>query len=371
MRWYIIRTLLHKEILRQLANRGGIVLALLLVVAATLMACFHQEGRQPGAVLGGLEQCFIDYATEDGWVAHLRANVPAELRRRVTFRNVTLLAGRDDLLAYPPGAGAIQIRSAVEIGRNASATRYQVSFWHPGDPSALDPYEIWFWRETARHFQREAARVDTSAPSSHLPDITQERQVLTGSVDLRSSLTTALVLFALFFSCVYLLPSLMCEERERGILLAQALSPASPAEILAAKFLFYPLVGIGLAALLAGISRPAALAQPFFWLAVTFAAFGSLGIGMTIACLARTQRTASMAALCYMLVVALFLFICQQGRIPGLPMLTLEYHCPRMLHAVLGGSLQREHTWNLAAAGILATGWATLAAHLFRRCGWQ
>ena len=41
----------------------------------------------------------------------------------------------------------------------------------------------------------------------------------------------------LFFVCVYLLPSLTCEERERGVLLAQALSPAAPREILAAKFL--------------------------------------------------------------------------------------------------------------------------------------
>ena len=39
----------------------------------------------------------------------------------------------------------------------------------------------------------------------------------------------------------------MCEERERGVLLAQALSPASPLEIFAAKLLFYPAAGIALA----------------------------------------------------------------------------------------------------------------------------
>jgi hypothetical protein len=38
--------------------------------------------------------------------------------------------------------------------------------------------------------------------------------------------------------------SLTCEERERGILLAQALSPASAREILAAKFLFYPVFAL-------------------------------------------------------------------------------------------------------------------------------
>jgi hypothetical protein len=175
----------------------------------------------------------------------------------------------------------------------------------------------------------------------------------------------------LFFSCVYLLPSLMCEEHERGLLLAQALSPASPLEILAAKFLFYPVAGVGLAALLAGISKPAVLANPFFWLVLVVASLGSLGIGLTIACIARTQRTASMGALCYMLVVTMFLFICQQGSIPLVPNLALEYHCPRMLHAVLADAVTAVHWINLLAAAGLALGWNTLAAILFRKRGWQ
>src|SRR5262249_3937479 len=79
----------------------------------------------------------------------------------------------------------------------------------------------------------------------------------------------------MFFVCVYLLPSLCCEERERGVLLAQALSPASPREILAARFLFYPVLGLSLAAVLAGTYRPAVLASPFFWLALVVAVCGS------------------------------------------------------------------------------------------------
>jgi hypothetical protein len=35
-----------------------------------------------------------------------------------------------------------------------------------------------------------------------------------------------------------------------------------------------------------------------------------MGIGLTIASLARTQRAASIGALCYLLVVGLLLFIC-------------------------------------------------------------
>src|SRR5438270_13135296 len=88
MRWYILRTLLHKEVKRQLANRGGLVLAALLVVATLLMTFFSRDDGEGGSLLGGVENCFVDYGVADGWIGHLRANVPPELRRRVVFRHL-------------------------------------------------------------------------------------------------------------------------------------------------------------------------------------------------------------------------------------------------------------------------------------------
>src|SRR5262249_50737113 len=222
--------------------------------------------------------------------------------------------------------------------------------------------------QTATALERISPEVRTAV---RLPEIETEYSALQGSLDPRAALASALVLFALFFVCVYLLPSLTCEERERGVLLAQALSPASAPEILAAKFLFYPAVGMALAALLGGIARPAVLGRPFFWLALGVSVCGSLGVGLTISSLARTQRAASMGALCYMMAVALLLFICQQNGIPGLPYLALEYHCPRMLHAVLGNQVYWYHWWHLVGAAGLAVGWAGLATILFRQRGWQ
>jgi hypothetical protein len=96
-----------------------------------------------------------------------------------------------------------------------------------------------------------------------------------------------------------------------------------------------------------------------------------MGIGLTIASLARTQRAASMGALSYMLVVALLLFICQQNGIPGLPFLALEYHCPRMLQASLTQSVTIYHYINLLATIFLAIAWTTAATVTFRRHGWQ
>jgi hypothetical protein len=96
-----------------------------------------------------------------------------------------------------------------------------------------------------------------------------------------------------------------------------------------------------------------------------------MGVGLTIASLARTQRAASMGAMCYLLAIGLLLFICQQNNIPFLPLLALEYHCPRMVHAVLGDAVLWYHWYHLAGAAALACVWAVAATVLFRRCGWQ
>src|SRR5262249_24408928 len=237
-------------------------------------------------------------------------------------------------LVYPQGTGAIQVRPLP-----GARSGFKVWFWHPGEHGrALAPSEPGSGQERlgfVRQAQQSAppSRDDGAPYAPLLPVIESERTMLKGGLDPRSGLATALVLFGMFFVCVYLLPSLTCEERERGVLLAQALSPASTTELLAARFLFYPAIGLLLAAVMASTYDPKVLLRPFFWLAVVVVVFGSMGIGLTIASVARTQRAASIGAMSYMLAVALLLFICQQNGIPGLSYLALEYHGPRMLHA--------------------------------------
>lgn len=362
MRWYIIRTLLHKDLLRHLADRGSLMLAMLLVVAAMLLSFFGQTGSPTENILGGVQKCYVDYWVESPWIDHLKANVPDNLRGRIEFRPPSRV--RDRLLTYPANTGAIQVRLDIKPAK--------IWLWHPGaDGSTLGPFEAWFWRETNVYFRNKVGA--DARKSSGLPDLTVEHSQLknAGVGDARAFLAMALVIFGLFFVCVYLLPSLTCEERERGVLLAQALSPASPLEILTAKFLFYPVAGIGLATLLAGIYRPAVLAMPFFWLALVVSALGSMGVGLTIASIARTQRSASMGALCYLLTVSLILLICQQNGIQILPVIFLEYHFPRMFLALLTNSLEWYHWWHLAGAGFLAVIWCLVAMDQFRRRGWQ
>ncbi|MBY0524014.1 MAG: ABC transporter permease [Gemmataceae bacterium] len=431
MRWYIVRTLLKKEALRHFADRGGIFLALLLVAAALLLSVFGNTKGETGAGVGVdvVRLFYVDYFEQGepssgsmkAWVEHLRGNRPADFRVTVRAgdRIPTDATGR---LQYEQSTAAVQLRVN---GQDAQGRpRYQIMFWHPGEDSAqLAPFVRWFWKETQRHFQNTPLEIeattdqlsfgndralievrpaepdgdgrsrfvywptngDGSGMSAYLEwlakqsarpipppiqlQVTQEQ--LEGRVDWRSTIATGLVVFAVYFFCAYLLPAMTCEERERGVLLAQALSPASTGEILLAKFLFYASMGIGLSATLAGIYKPNVLLRPFFWLSILAIGFGYLGVGLTIASLAQTQRRASMGALCYMLIVALFMFICNANNIPFLPTVALEYHVPRLLHSVMMDNIQWYHWGNLVMAGLLALGWTTLAAVLFRRRGWQ
>ena len=366
MRWYIVRTLVYKEMLRHLANRGGVVMIVLLIAGSLLLTFFRLDPGSSGGLAPGVRMCFVDYWSEGRLIDHLRATVPDAMENQIKFRLVGsgVDTDRQGRIVYPQNVGAIQIRSQAN---DLTQGPLQVSFWYPGTEAyALAPYEAWFWKEAFRFRQIRAG--DSSAS---IPTLDADHQELKGGLDSRSLLSTSLVLFGLFFVCVYLMPSMCCEERERGLLLAQMLSPASAVELLAARFLFYPVVALGLAVLLAGMYRPAVLLVPFFWLALLVSVIGSMGIGLTIASLARSQRAASMGAMCYMLTISLFGFICQQNRIPVLPLLSLEYHSPRMLHAVLTDSVLWYHWAHLLGAGVLAFLWTAVAAVLFRRYGWQ
>ncbi len=359
MRWPILKTLLHKELLRHRANRGGLVLLLLLFVFALLLALFGGAQGAGAGIGAGMQRCYVDYPARAPLVDFLRRHVPDELKEQVKFRSAgEITVNADGIVVYPQGTGAIQLRPL-----DGDAAGFAVWLWHPGDDgAALAPFEAWFWKETLAFYHSIHQRV---------PNIAVRRSKLEGAMDARSGLASSLVLFGLFFVCVYLLPSLTCEERERGVLLAQVLSPASTGEILAAKFLFYPAAALVLAAALSGLYRPGALLVPFFWLALAAAVAGAMGVGLVIASLARTQRAASMGAMSYLLCVAVLLMICQQCGVRGLPYLALEYHVPRMIHAALQGPGGTAPWRSLAATAALAVAWTSAAAILFRRYGWQ
>lgn len=376
MRWYILRALITKEWERHVANRGGLVLALLLIAMAMLLKFFGNEDIKKNTPLGGnLRYCFLDVWEDGPWLDHLMKHQPPELREQLIFRRIhEMPINGQELIRYPANCGAIQLRITEPEGNGSS---YKIWVWYPGtDPGIMGPYEAWFWRETEQFFRKQTEkRVQQLGPPAtstiKLPQIDYEQSSLKGGSDLRAIMAMGLVMMSMLIVCVYLLPSFTCEERERGILLAQALTPASPTELVLARIIFYFLFAGGLALLLSVIYRPTVIRNGFFLATLASLTLGSLSIGLTISSVARTQRAASMAALCYMMFVALFLLICQQNSIPVLPWLFLEYHGPRLMQAILDNQRLWFHPIQLAWTAILAIAWAVVAVVMFRRRGWQ
>ena len=409
MRWYIIRALLKKELRRHVANRGGIVLAVLMIVAAVLLSVFNpttaDSGTAGGDLVGGIHHCYIE-TDSPGLNPTLEKRVPPALRGQILFR-VRSPDSVNALVSDAPGTCCIRINNKVVDGRE----RLEIAVWHPpGDPGAVAPYEAWLFRTFRELYQdlakanldrvgadsnqltplppqsddlwavrhsfealdHEITRLASNNPLAQLPVIEIKRAPIGATpLDFRSAIATAMVVFALYFCCCYLLPTLNCEERERGVLLAQALSPASPAELVIAKFLFYPVAGIVLAAILAGIYNPTVLNTLFFWLALLAMSSGFLGIGMTVSTLAKTQRSAFMGSMCYLMCVSLLLFICSTNGITSLPYLAIEFHGPKILHAAVTQAVEPKHWMHLLATFGLGASWMTVAGWLFRWRGWQ
>ncbi len=122
LRWYILRTLLRKEISRHLANSGGLILAGLLIVVALLSSIFGKttNGMESGNLTASVHNCFIEYWQDDPWIKHLEAHVPDDLHGALRFRHVNRAITEKETLVYPPGTGAIRTSPQRKPGRTAA-----------------------------------------------------------------------------------------------------------------------------------------------------------------------------------------------------------------------------------------------------------
>jgi hypothetical protein len=201
-----------------------------------------------------------------------------------------------------------------------------------------------------------------------VPDVEVEHSTLQG-LQPRRATATGLVLFCLFFASALLLPSLACEERERGTLRAQALSPASAIDMVVAKSIVYPGLGIVLAATVATLSRPTAVLTPAFWLALVVVAAGTFGLGLVIASLAPTQRAASTGALAYAFVVATATVVGHRCGIPSLSSVFPESQYPSLVYTAFGDVNASVPWGSFAGPFTLSLFWTGAGAWIYRRWG--
>lgn len=354
MSFHIIRTLFRKERSCLASQRSAIVLAVLLITSAVLLRTIGQEQLDPTRV----HTCWIDYWTDGPWIEHLRHHVPSQSRDQIRFRRVSdIPTDRHGTLQYGRDEVAIQIR---DLPPSDGQQRWKIWFWYSGrDSSRVGPFEEWFWGESASFI-----------PSSI---IETEHSSLQG-LDVRTVATTALALFAIFFVCVCVMPAITCEEKERGVFAAQALSPARASDAIIAKAILYiPLaafLGLLLAIIAGEQSNPAFLVS-----SAIVSAAASFGVGLSIAALAPTQRSAGSSAVCYALAATIAVALIQRTGIPFISELMVESHLTTVIRTAYGGG-PAEQSWRAPAiAAILAVGWMATGSLLFSRCwrnaGWS
>lgn len=397
MRGYVLRTLFVKEARRVAAHRGTVGMLLLLLVAAVLLSFAGARALEGAFGSGSAGTCVIDTWDRSEWVRHLEARVPPELRSRVSFRQMENHRG---MIRYPTGSVGIQLRPNEDTGG------YKIWTWHaPGAAESAAWCEAWVWRETRRFFldrsgvddatraleARQIGAIDSRDDAwalgeaharfrqrvdpggSVVPRFDVERSPFrsVSGAGARDAIAMGLVLLGLFFVGIFLLPSMTCEERERGTLAAIALSPAAAREIVSAKLGFYFLLAFALAALLGGIAAPAALGRPFFWGTLAAVALASVAIGFCIASLAKTQRGASLGALSYLFATGVLLVTGKDGPLEPVTWLLIERHGPELLLAALAGVVRRAQWVQLGVAAALALVWVGVASLCYRRFGWR
>jgi ABC-type transport system involved in multi-copper enzyme maturation permease subunit len=371
VRPHILRILLGKELRRFKKNPTAIMLFGLLTLIAVLMAA---GAPRPDAGKSATQPatCWVVYWEQSPWIEHLQQRLPDQLPVRIVSESRIPRVG--DELLYPPGDCAIEVYANVpdREGILHSRIRYRYS---GADETMLWPYARWFWSATVEHFGNTPEfiqEVEPLTPRSSVAAVSQLAHASISELFTVDLIGTMLLFVVQFFTCCHLLVAFTSQDRERGVLRALGLTPATPTELLMAKFIFH--LGLSLAAsgLIVGILRPQALAEPILWFTLICASLGFLAVGTIIVSLARTQATAGLLTLCYMLGTGVVFFLASELSTFALVQQAMfeRYSFPLTFFSLRYPN-QLPTTPGMAYLAVLVAIWMYAACYVFHRRAWQ
>ena len=379
-----LQVLIGREGLRLLKNPSALLVLGLLVAFSLLLALSRNDKKHamscwivyPDALAtsgpGGGPDLFIEKLT-----ALAKQN---DAIRVLPLREVPV---KREQPVYPPFTCAIELLALpgdrlpgdVSAG-DASPGQLNVAYHFSGGKSdVLEPFLRWFWPiamdqfaqvqviETAPKVRRQvssAALMMERLQSGSLKDLMNE--------DLAAAV---LLLVIQFVTCCQLIVSFTSQDRERGTLTALALSPITMSELLQAKILFHLMLSaIGCGTVIA-VLKPAALAHGSLWATLLLTSLGFCSVGMVIASLTKTQNSASLLALCYMLVGAVVFYLATKfSGFGGVKSLAFENYSFGLVYVSLQRPIPLLRALDLPPMLALVTGWLASATFLFRTRGW-
>jgi len=365
----MIRTLLGRECLRLVKNPSAVILLGLLTAIALLIAVSRPQPRAPMT-------CWIVYWEDSSWIEHLRDRLPERPRIRVESQSRFRRVGEH--LLYPPNSCAIELPPLEQDAAPGKASAVRIHYRYDGDDAnVLMPFLQWFWPATAEHFGDLPQFVqDTSSirpPSQPFPFASRELSGSFVSNLVTVEVSATLLLFIVqFFICCHMLVSFTSQDRERGTLTALALTPASIAELLIARFAFHLSLSLLVSAAIVSILHPASLAQPTLWASVVLTSLGLIAVGTTIATLSRTQTTAGLLTLSYMLGGSVVFYLATRFSAFGwLKLAMLERYSFPLTYISLKYPISLFAAPGLTALTLLTFLWIVVATSLFQKLGWR
>ncbi|MBM83762.1 MAG: hypothetical protein CMJ78_24660 [Planctomycetaceae bacterium] len=371
LRWNTIEVLLGREFLRLKKNPSAVMLlgllttiALLLATSRPLAANANKPPRAP--------TCWVVYWESSEWIETLKAGVPSYLSIHVLHQSkIPRATSADSSTLYPPSD------CAIEILASQSANNVSIRYKHT-TPKAdvLQPFLQWFWPLTTEYFgedirfEQETVAVKVEPTRQQAIDKLKSTSVLDlVNIEL---IGTMIVLMVIFFTCCHFLVSFGSQDRERGTLTALAMTPASTAELLAARFLFHAILSIGVSAGIIAILRPAALAQPMLWGVLILASVGLMSVGTIITAFAKTQSSASLMALCYMLCGGVIFYLATKfSAFTLIKAASFEHYCFVLMYQSMRGSSSPLLIPSFVTMAIIVAFWTYFAIQLFHRRGWR
>jgi hypothetical protein len=302
-----------------------------------------------------------------------RDNFPPALQVRIIPRERVPL-DRNGELQIPKGESFVELVHA-KVPDSPGATGLVVLSHYIGDKDSLDLFFEWFWPNltwSVSGFDLALGQkwAEIKSARSNIPASLEETSV--AEFVKAELIGTVLVLIVQFFCCCHMLVSFTSQDRERGTLRSLVLSPASTAEIMAAKYIFHMTLSVLGSAMIIVILKPIALTQLTFWAVTVVTSLGLMCVGTCIATLTRTQTSAGLMALCYMLGGAIVFFLATKFSAFGLlKQMTFENYSFPILFRTL-----KQPTAIWQANGLLnmiciVGVWIIAARHCFYRYGWR
>lgn len=365
----ILWVLWAKEWLRLRKQPMAILLLGLLTAVCVLIATSGPALQRSSEA--ALPTCWIVYDAQIDarWMDSLRGKLATLEHPPIRISRASEMPHRGNVLIYPPGACGIEI-SKLDSGQ------LLVVFRHAGSqPDVMWPHSTWFWATTAEYFKAiPSLQISAQPMGIRSPQLAGDLLKQTSLSDLvKVELIGAMLIFAANFFCgVHLLISFSSQDRERGTLLALALTPASVAEIIIAKSLFHGSLSLIMSGVIIGILKPVALAAPLLWVTLIVSSLGFISVGILLAALAKTQAAAALLTLCYMLGVALIYHLSNDFdiflRLRGL---MFEHRGLQLVIVGLKTGLGVGALKSIVTLAAVVACWLVLATQVFARRGWR